>query len=153
MPVHAYRLRLHIDGVHPTEKLFDEIAMRALDARPILRVIQRLQQETAEEQFVSKGAASGNPWEPDLPETAERKEKEGDDPRTEIKTGELARSLLGSSDTTIRRLTSKSTTYGTRLFYSVYQGRKRTLLMLTTKDAQDWSERMSNWLLLGHGGI
>lgn len=144
------RLRLEIEDTGHTVRKVKEMGYRAEEARPVLRMIKHLMEVGAEEQFVSEGARSSEHWKQDLPATVQQKLAEGADARTEIRTGDLARSILGGGDNnTIHRLTKQSTTFGTKVFYSVYQGHTRRLLALTRSDADRWSELMVRYILTG----
>ena len=144
------RLRLEIEGDGETVESIRALGERANNAKPVLTVIQKLMEQGAEEQFATKGARGGMSWQVDKDTTIARKVAAGESRDTEVRTGDLARSLLGGgSGSTIRRLSKSSTTYGTRVFYAVFQGHRRQLLRLTTRDADAWSEKMVRWILDG----
>lgn len=142
------KLRLEIEDTGHTVRKVKEMGYRAEAARPVLRQIKHLMEQGAAEQFLTEGERGGYRWKPDLPATVQKKLAEGADRRTEIRTGDLARSLMGG-DKAIRRLSDHSTTFGTRVFYSVYQGHLRRLLELTRADADVYSTMMVKWILDG----
>ncbi|MFZ1927389.1 MAG: hypothetical protein WAU42_14775 [Solirubrobacteraceae bacterium] len=151
MALSGPRLRLYIDGTDAAADELREIGERARDAKPVLRVIQGLMAKAAREQFESEGERGGLKWEPDSPRWIERKLYHHWAADTEHRTGDLAASLMAatSGGNAIRRLSKQSTTYGTRLFYAQFQGHKRQLLRVTLHDADDWAERMVDWILSG----
>lgn len=146
------KLKLEIHGHDAVADELKQIGERAHDAKPVLRVIQALMAESAREQFESEGSRGGLPWVPDKNATVARKAREGFKEDTEIRTGDLEKSLaqLGGGGNAIRRLSMASTTFGTRLFYARFQGHKRQLLRITTKDADLWAEKMVDWILSGN---
>jgi phage gpG-like protein len=149
--VNGPRLRLYIDGEHAAAREIRAIGDRARDAKPVLRVIQGLMARGAKEQFESEGSRGGLAWEPDTKAWVKRKASKEQDTQTERRTGALEESLMstGGGKDAIRRLSKQSTTYGTRLFYAQFQGHRRTLLALTLKDADRFSELMVDWILSG----
>lgn len=148
----AFKLKLGIEGENVAVDLLLGIAERSHEAKPVLAVIQELMRRGAEEQFFSEGSRGGLRWVPDKPNTIEKKLAAGyPTNHTEIMTTRLLASLQkrsGGGDA-IRRLSRHSTTFGTRVFYAHWQGHKRQLLGITTRDADSWAERMATWLVEG----
>lgn len=145
------RLRLYIDEKGATADELRGIIERAREPKPVMRVIQQLMMEGAAEQFESEGSRGGYHWAADKEKYVARKLKEGHDERIEIRKGDLRMSLLARSGggNAIRRLSKASTTVGTRLFYSVFQGHRRQLLTLTSRDQDIYAEKMIDYLLTG----
>jgi len=146
-----FRFKVEIDGADAAEEMLRGIGERGHEAKPVLRIIQRLMLESAEAQFASKGARGGSPWLPDKPDTVAKKLEAGYPKDTEIMTGDLFDALTSTSGGAgaIRRLSRTSTTVGTSLPYAIFQGHKRELLEITTEDADAWAERMVDYLLEG----
>lgn len=147
----AYKLKLGIEGEGAAIKDLLAIGTRSHEAKPILKVIQELMRRGAEANFMSEGMAGGKRWEMDKPDTIAKKLAAGYPDRTEVMTTRLLASLqqrAGGGDT-IRRLSAHSTTFGTRVPYAHWQGKKRQLLAITTQDADNWAERMVRWLVEG----
>lgn len=144
-------LKLYIDETGLSREDILAIGTRARDAKPVLRAIQGLMAEGAKEQFEGEGSRGGLRWEPDSKMWAARKRREGKDEHTEIRTGDLRAALMSTTGggNAIRRLSKASTTFGVRLFYSAFQGHRRQLLVITTKDQDRWASMMLDWVLEG----
>jgi hypothetical protein len=145
------RLKLAIEGANLAEDMLFGIVERSHDMKPVLRVIQELMRKNEEGQFVTEGERGGNKWALDKPDTIAKKLAMGQSDHTEIGTGDLYISLTqraGGGDAN-RRISRHSTTFGTRRFYAVFQGKKRELLAFTMMDADNWAERMVAYCLEG----
>lgn len=142
------RLKLEIEGDGQIVEDVRQLGERARDAKPVLRIIQKLMEEGAREQFESHGARGGKPWLEDKKSTVERKKREGFGEELEVRTNETRDSLFGGSGS-IRRLSKSSTTFGTGVFQARFQGHRRMLLKLVMADADRWSKMMVDWILEG----
>jgi hypothetical protein len=148
-PKGSWRLKLEVEDTGILVHEVEELGNRAWDAKPVLRRIQEDMAMTTISQFASQGGRSGERWKPDEKSTVERKVAEGYSSRTEMRTGTLAASLLFHGPGNIHRLSKASTTFGTRVFYAVFQGHARRLLAITMGDADRWSDWMLRWVLHG----
>lgn len=146
-----WKLRLEIEGDDLAATMLQDIGDRAEDAKPVLTVIRELMRKGAEAQFVTEGGRGGLRWLPDAKSTIQKKLSQGYPTHTEIMTSDLYISLTqrAGGGNAIRRLSRYSTTFGTRVFYAQFQGHKRRLLEITSRDADDWAERMVRYLVEG----
>ena len=144
-----FRMKFNIEGEELAADEIERIGERATHARPALAVINRMMIIGAHEQFGSEGARGGYSWLQDKPETIAKKRAAGQDERTERRERDLEASLLLGSKGNINRISDKTTTYGTRLFYAKFQGHKRQLLKVTYEDADRWTSTIVHWIISG----
>jgi hypothetical protein len=145
----AFRMRVEIEGADAAIEDLVGIAMRAKDARPVLRVIQEMMRVSAMSNFADEGETFGLHWLKDRDTTVQQKLAAGYQDRTEVMEGNLFQALTqrAGGGEAIRRLSAKSTTFGTRLFYAQFQGKKRQLLAITEAAADHYAERMVKYLV------
>jgi Phage virion morphogenesis family len=160
----APRVRLYIDKgeLDDATEQFKGIAERASDAKPVLRAIQALMVDAGMEQFETQGSSTGEAWQPDTKEWAERKGSEGLSDETLVRHGKLREAMMAKTGggSTIRRLSKHSTTVGVRLFYARFVGHvpegigkgRRRLLTMTVPAMDRYATMMIDYIIDGKVG-
>ena|ERR1039458_2322141 len=143
--------KLKITGLTEAEAFLQEIGDRSYNMKPVLMVIKEIMRKTSEGNFQSEGELIGHKWELDTPDTIEKKLASGYSNQTEVMEGNLYDSLtsIASGNGAVRRISRHSTTFGTNLFYAHWQGHKRELLGITMFQADNFAERMIEYLVGG----
>jgi len=105
-----------VKGVDLVHQRLEGVSDRAADARPAMRLVRDLMQDSNKKQFASGGSHLGTPWAPDAPSTLARKAGKGQDIRPNRATGALEASLTGGKGKR-SSATKTSARAGTSLFY------------------------------------
>lgn len=148
------RMELVVQGTDLTARDLTELSDRARNAKPAMQAILRLMVAEERVLFETEGGSGGDPWPADKPSTVERKRREHLDIRTERATGALARSLTEPNygKGRVRRASKQQVTFGTKVHYARYQG-KRPLLQFTQTNVDDWTTVLVRWLMDGEARL
>lgn len=126
-------INLTITGLTEARVRFDKIAANAADVRPASIFIIDVLRNAAKETFDMMGErGDGEAWDPGSPEWLARKIREGYDPRPEMMTHKLYKSLTTAG---VTRVTRQSVSLGSGVRYTKYQ--KNQLIKLTAEDRNE----------------
>lgn len=154
MAERAARLTLYIDDAGATADEIEKIGWRSRNAKPVMQNIIKHMSGAQREQFMSEGGRGGRKWQPLTEAWVERKRAHGWHPGIETRLGDLRDSLTvgeaGEFAAEVRHAGKTSATYGSKLFYSRFQGWRRTLLYMTESDMNLYGEMMIDYILSGN---
>jgi hypothetical protein len=111
------RVDCDVSGAVEAARHVDEVGERASDARPVLKIVQKVIADGVEANFRGGGGRFGEPWEPNRPGTLARKARMGQGSETLVGNGDLGAALTGGKGKR-RRLGKSSTAVGVALFYA-----------------------------------
>lgn len=144
--------------IEKVQNLVADIQDRCTDARPVFRWAHQELKKTFSDNFTTQGLPVGG-WAPLSAEYASWKATRFPGAPPMVQTGRLFRSIADLSDPQVNEINKLSATFGTGVPYAKFHQYgtekmpKREIVFIHQKFANDFAEKLANYIVEGNEGL